>query len=55
MEIENERARKILDTFGQVIPVLSEMEQEKLLSFGEGMAFKAEQSIASTERPDRPA
>ena len=35
----SEKEKKILETFGKVIPDLSEMEKEKLLSFGEGMAF----------------
>ena len=35
--------KKILDTFKKTIPQLSELEKEKLLSFGEGMAFKAGQ------------
>lgn len=35
----SEKEKKILETFGKVIPDLSEMEKEKLLSFGEGMVF----------------
>ncbi len=35
----SETEKKILETFGQIIPKLSELEREKLLSFGEGMAF----------------
>lgn len=35
----SEKEKKILETFGKVIPDLSELEKEKLLSFGEGMAF----------------
>lgn len=35
----SEKEKKILETFGKVIPDLSEMEIEKLLSFGEGMVF----------------
>ena len=34
-----EREQKILETLCKVIPELSELEREKLLSFGEGMAF----------------
>lgn len=40
----SEKEKKILETFGKVIPDLSEMEKEKLLSFGEGMAFMKEKS-----------
>lgn len=35
----SEREKKILETFGKIIPQLSDIEKEKLLSFGEGMAF----------------
>lgn len=35
----SEKEKKILDTFGKVIPRMTDMEKEKLLSFGEGMAF----------------
>lgn len=31
--------KSILDTIAKAIPLLSELEQEKLLSFGEGIAF----------------
>ena len=35
----SEKEKKILETFEKVIPDLNELEKEKLLSFGEGMAF----------------
>lgn len=35
----SDKEKQILETFEKVIPDLSEMEKEKLLSFGEGMAF----------------
>lgn len=35
----SEKEKQILETFERVIPDLSELEKEKLLSFGEGMAF----------------
>lgn len=38
----SEKETKILDTFGKAIPKLSELEKEKLLAFGEGMAFMVE-------------
>ncbi len=34
---------KIIDTFKKVIPVLDDKQKERLLGFGEGMAFKADQ------------
>ena len=35
----SEKEKQILDTFEKVLPDMSDMEKEKLLSFGEGMAF----------------
>ena len=35
----SEKEQKILDTFRKTLPELSDLEKEKLLSFGEGMAF----------------
>ena len=47
-----DKGKKILETFGKVIPELSELEKEKLLAFGEGMAYvkgqqKGEKGIAT--------
>lgn len=36
----SEKEQKILKTFEEVLPDMSEIEREKLLSFGEGIAFK---------------
>lgn len=42
----SEKEKKILDTFEKVLPDMTELEREKLLSFGEGIAFKtAEQKM----------
>ncbi len=41
--IMSDTGKKILETFEKTLPQMSEMEQEKLLSFAEGMAFKTEQ------------
>ena len=35
----SEKEKRILKTFEEVFPKLTEIEKEKLLSFGEGMAF----------------
>lgn len=43
----SEKDKKIMETFGKVIPNLSDLEKEKLLAFGEGMAFKADQQRAA--------
>lgn len=37
------KEREILKVFGKAIPGLTEMGKERLLAFGEGMAFKVEQ------------
>lgn len=43
----SEREKKILDTFSKAIPGMSDLEKEKLLAFGEGMAFMVEQKKES--------
>ena len=48
----SEKEKQILDTFEKVIPDLSEMEKEKLLSFGEGMAFMKDQQKESDQAAD---
>lgn len=45
------KEKKILETFGKVIPRLSEIEKEKLLMFGEGIAFKVEQQGQAEPKP----
>lgn len=35
----SEKEKQIMDTIGEVLPRLTDVEKEKLLSFGEGMAF----------------
>lgn len=39
----SEKEKQILDVFIRIIPLLSDLEKEKLLSFGEGMAFKTDE------------
>lgn len=39
----SDKGKQILDTFKKIVPGLTESEKERLLAFGEGMAFKAEQ------------
>ena len=43
---------KILETFEKVLPNLTERERERLLSFGEGMAF-AKTAAENTESADK--
>ena len=47
----SDKEKQILKTFEKVIPELSELEKEKLLSFGEGMAFKS-QELKKKDNPD---
>lgn len=40
-----EKEERILQNFEKLIPVMSELEKEKLISFGEGLIFfKSEQT-----------
>ena len=39
----SEKEKKILETFGRIIPKLSESDKSYLLGLGEGMAIKTEQ------------
>ena len=43
-------AKKILETFEKIVPNLSEMDQERLLSFGEGLAFKVDRDMDGHEK-----
>lgn len=45
----SEKGAKIMETFGKVIPTLTDAEKDRLLAFGEGMAFKAEQQRQAVE------
>ena len=39
----SEKEKEILKTFEKVIPKLNEAQKERVLGFGEGMAFKMEE------------
>lgn len=45
-----EKERMILQTFEKTLPKMSDMEKEKLLSFGEGIAFKADMQAKAGEK-----
>lgn len=48
--------KKILDIFSRAISKMSEQEKEKLLAFGEGMAFMAsQQKQQTTSQEQKPA
>ena len=38
----SEKDKKIMDTFGKVVPNLSAIDKEKLLACGEGVSLMAE-------------
>lgn len=40
----NKVEKKILKTFAKIIPSLTERQKDRLLFFGEGMAFKKEET-----------
>lgn len=44
----SENEKRILETFGRVIPKLTELDKERLLAFGEGLAFKVSQQTAQS-------
>lgn len=46
MRTLTEKDREILRTFNRILPVLSEREKDRLLWFGEGLAFKADEQKA---------
>lgn len=46
----SDKARDIMKTFSEVVPKLTEMQQEKLLSFGEGMAFMKSREEAESRQ-----
>ena len=46
----SEKEEKILKTFEKTIPKMTELEREKLLSFGEGILFVKEKKISQLRR-----
>lgn len=48
----SELEKKALETFGKVIPKLSERDKERVLNFGEGMAFVIDRQKANEEIPE---
>lgn len=45
----SEKDKQIMETFGRVVPNLSEADKEKLLAFGEGVALMAERQRAGAQ------
>lgn len=38
----SDKEKRILQTFARIIPKMTDMQQERLLAFGEGMEFKTQ-------------
>lgn len=51
----SEKDKKIMETFGKVVPNLSEFDKEKLLAFGEGIALMADRLRDTERRPNEEA
>ena len=47
--------KAILNTFGRAIPLLSDLDKERLLAFGEGVALMAERQKDEAEERARQA
>lgn len=45
----SDKDKRIMETFGKVVPNLSELDKEKLLAFGEGVALMAERQRAGQQ------
>lgn len=41
----SEKEKQIISKFEEIIPLLTENEKERLLAFGQGMVFKATESM----------
>lgn len=50
-----DRQTKVLETFNSLMPKMTELEQEKLLSFGEGLTFLIRDRAARTAPPPQEA
>lgn len=48
----SDKGKQILETFGKAIPGLSDVEKEKLLAFGEGVAFMVERRNSATDKAE---
>ncbi|MBS5166349.1 MAG: hypothetical protein KHY77_11430 [Butyricicoccus pullicaecorum] len=48
----NQKDLRIIHVFAQTIPKMSELDKEKLLSFGEGMAFMVDCKTDTSKAQD---
>lgn len=49
----SEKQKKFLELVNRMMPRMSEMEQEKMLAFGEGMAFMCGVNAFDQQTPTR--
>lgn len=49
-----DKATQVLGTFGKILPLMSEQEVDRLLAFGEGLAFKVIQEKGVPVQPLAP-
>ena len=49
-----DKATQVLGTFGKILPLMSEQEVDRLLAFGEGLAFKVFQEKGVPAQPLAP-
>lgn len=50
----SEKEKKILDIFGALIPKMSDLDKERLLAFGEGMALMVARGNVAGPAPGTP-
>ena len=46
-----DKTTQVLGTFGKILPLMSEQEVDRLLAFGEGLAFKVFQEKGIPAQP----
>lgn len=49
-----EKEKQILETFKRAIPTLSDLDKERLLSFGEGLGFKTKEQPPEPTAQQKP-
>lgn len=48
-----EKQKKFLELINRIMPYMTELEQEKILAFGEGLAFMRGVELPSPEREEK--
>jgi len=50
----SETEKKLMEIFGKTLPTMTELEKERFLVFGEGMAFMARQTAPPAGQQAQP-